>query len=62
MGLLHDKELKGASSQEAPEKKVAEQKVPIFGDPEEYENMDDAERESLTESMMGKHKTWTNEK
>ena len=36
--------------------------VPLFGDPKEYANMSDDEKESLTQKMMGKHKTFVNKK
>jgi len=34
------------------------QKVPLFGDPEEYEKISPEEREKLTQQMLNKHKTW----
>lgn len=36
--------------------------VPLFGDPSEYEHMSEEERESLTQKMMGKHKTFVKQK
>lgn len=34
--------------------------VPLFKDPSEYEGMTEEERESLTQKMMGKHKSFVN--
>jgi hypothetical protein len=33
----------------------------MFGDPDEYEKLDEKEREELTLKMMGKHKKWAGE-
>jgi hypothetical protein len=30
----------------------------LFGDPEEYKNLSDTEKEELTQTMLGKHKVW----
>lgn len=30
----------------------------LFGDPADYENYSDKEREDLTKQMLAKHKTW----
>ena len=32
--------------------------VPMFGDPDSYNNLSTEERDKLTEDMMAKHKTW----
>ena len=39
----------------APQK---DEVVPMFGDPDSYDELSDEEREELTQDMMGKHKTW----
>lgn len=36
--------------------------VPLFGDPEEYKNLSDEEKENMTAKMMSKHKSWSGEK
>lgn len=37
-----------------------DQKIPLFGDPEEYKNLSKEERDKVTEKMMNKHKSWAN--
>lgn len=32
--------------------------VPIFGDPEEYKELSEKEKQKITDQMMGKHKSW----
>lgn len=36
--------------------------VPLFGDPEAYNQMSDQEKDSLTGKMMNKHKSWSGNK
>ena len=37
-----------------------QQELPVFRDPNEYDNMSEEERKKLTEQMMSKHKKWVN--
>jgi len=39
-------------------KQPSNQSLPIFQDPKEYERMDDAQKEQLTQKMMKQHKQW----
>lgn len=36
--------------------------VPLFGDPSQYDNMSQEERNALTARMMGAHKRWNQNK
>lgn len=61
---MHGAEFKdeddGSSSSDS--NKHVDPEVPLFGDPEEYAHMSNDERESLTQKMMGKHKTFVKQK
>lgn len=46
----------------ATQSDVDSQKVPLFGDPEAYDNMSEQEKENLTQKMLGKHRTWSGDK
>ena len=54
---IHGVELKDKLKQSEPSA-ILENKVPLSGDPEDYEKMSDSEKEDLTQKMMGKHKNW----
>lgn len=53
---VHGVDLK--STKQSEPSAILEDKVPLFGNPEDYEKMSDDEREDLTQKMMGKHKNW----
>ena len=36
--------------------------IPLFGNPEAYENLSEQEREELTTTMMNKHQSWSGNK
>ena len=36
--------------------------VPLFGNPEAYENLSDQEREDLTSNMLKQHRSWSGNK
>ena len=36
--------------------------IPLFGNPEAYENMTDQEREEETSKMLNKHRSWSGNK
>lgn len=55
---LHGVSLKGGSKKSKKETQSANQPVPLFGDPEEYKKLSSEEKESLTQKMLNKHKTW----
>lgn len=38
---------------------VSEPKKFVFGDPDSYKNMNEEDREKLTQEMMGNHKQWS---
>ena len=47
---------------EKPQTQEKEPSVPMFGDPSQYEKMSEEERNSQTEKMMSRHKSWVAEK
>lgn len=36
----------------------ADPAVPLFGDPEDYLELSEEQKENLTNKMLGKHKSW----
>lgn len=60
-GIDLDKEMKkkGHRTQsESLDDQQQKQDLPLFKDPDEYDNMSQEERDKLTQQMMGKHKQW----
>jgi len=60
-GIDLDKELKKSNretTEEKLEKQQKQQDLPIFGDPDAYDNYSEEEKERITKEMMGKHKQW----
>lgn len=45
-----------------PQSDSKEPAIPLFGNPEAYENMSEQEREVLTSTMMNKHQSWSGNK
>ena len=45
------------NTQQASQKQSAN-KVPLFGGPEDYAHLSEAEKKELTQEMMAKHKSW----
>jgi len=59
---LHGVKLKFKESDENntfKDKSGVSQKLPLFGDPSQYEHMTQEERELETQRMMGLHKDWS---
>jgi len=54
---IHGVDLQGAKTQSKPSTN-AESVVPLFGDPEDYEELSNEEREDLTKTMLSKHRNW----
>jgi len=60
-GIDLDKELKkkGQKTQSQDlDDQQSKQDLPLFRDPEEYDNMSQEERDRLTQEMMSQHKNW----
>lgn len=60
---LHGADISGSKEPTAGESKTPQkQSLPVFGDPSEYENLSDAEKEQRTSEMMTSHKEWVKTK
>lgn len=60
-GIDLDKELgkKGQKTEsETLDDQQKKQDLPLFKDPDEYDNMSEEERERITQEMKSKHKSW----
>lgn len=61
IGAFHGVEIgdgeKSVPKSELPQGTTA--KTFVFGDPDSYKNMDQNEKQKLTETMMGNHKQWS---
>jgi len=55
MAGIHGVELKDKKTNHTDNVKS---KVPFFGDPSEYEDLSDQEKDEMTKNMMRKHKNW----
>jgi len=51
--------LKGGKKKSSKEPQSASQPIPLFGDPEEYSKLSSEEKENLTNTMLNKHKKWS---
>jgi len=49
------------STSDKLEEQQKQQDLPIFRDPDEYDNCSEEEKERMTKEMMGKHKQWVSE-
>lgn len=58
LAMLHGVDLKDSQSGSAQSATPSEPEVPLFGDPDSYKHLSDAEKNSLTEKMMKGHKNW----
>lgn len=58
LAMLHGVDLKDTQSGSSPSNSALEPEVPLFGDPDSYKHLSDAEKNSLTEKMMKGHKNW----
>ena len=58
MASLHGVTLND-SPQSGNSKFTKDPEVPLFGNPDDYANLSEEQKNSLTEKMMNKHKFWS---
>ncbi|MFW6121407.1 MAG: hypothetical protein ACOC80_10990 [Petrotogales bacterium] len=58
LGKLLGAEFKDDGSKNTQKSESENKGVPLFGDPKQYENMTQEQKEELTKNMMNKHKQW----
>lgn len=59
---LHGVEIKDDLKPQNTQSDSKEPVIPLFGNPEAYENMSAQDREDLTSKMMNKHRSWSGNK
>lgn len=61
-GIDLEKELskETGDSKSLLENQQKKQDLPLFMDPDDYDNLSEEEREKMTEKMMSRHKNWAN--
>ena len=58
LAAIHGVTLEKSSSASSKDQQSATSKVPLFGDPEDYKDLSEQEKEELTQKMIGQHKVW----